>query len=69
MDDIMLDKLTDRVNKLIARCQELERLNRELVDHQQYLLAERDSQSKTNQQIAHTLAQLVKQLSPREESR
>ena len=62
MDALLMDKLTDRVNKLIARCQELERLNQELVDSQQQLLTERGAMIKMNQHIAHTMGQLVKQL-------
>ena len=67
MDDILIDKLSDRVNKLIARCAELERLNHELIDKQQHILAERASQKKINHQIAHTLQQLVRQLAPIED--
>lgn len=69
MDEILMDKLTDRVNKLIARCQELERLNHELVESQQQLLAERELNKSKNEQIAHTLTQVIRQLTLTEESR
>ena len=62
MDALLMDKLTDRVNKLIARCLELERLNQELVDSQQQLLIDRQAMIKINQHIAHTMTQLIKQL-------
>ena len=69
MDEILMDKLTDRVSKLIARCQELERLNHELVESQQQLLADRELTANMNEQIAHTLTQVIRQLTLTEESR
>ena len=68
MDEIVMDKLSDRVSKLIARCQELERLNRELIDSNQQLLAERNINSQMHQHIGNTLSQLVKQISSIEDT-
>lgn len=62
MDEILMDKLTDRVSKLITRCQELERLNYELLESQQQWAAERQRNANINAQITRTLTQLIQQL-------